>query len=70
MGIPVIASNLWLTFVLLLIGSVAIAAVDSVGNVPFMRAVRTRERPEMTMVYSTYSDASSVLPSSTVTRKR
>lgn len=62
-ALPFIASHVWLVFFLLLAGSIAVAAVDSVGNVPFMRAVRARERPEMTMVYSTYSDASSVVPS-------
>ncbi|MDA0952443.1 MAG: hypothetical protein O3A38_07380 [Proteobacteria bacterium] len=62
-ALPFVVDNVWLVFSLLLAGSIAVAAVDSVGNVPFMRAVRARERPEMTMVYSTYSDASSVVPS-------
>jgi MFS family permease len=40
----------------LILGALAITAVDSVANVAFFRAVRKRERPEMTMVYSTYGD--------------
>jgi len=62
-ALPFVATNVWAVFALLLLGSIAVAAADSVGNVPFMRAVKKRERPEMTMVYSTYSDASSVVPS-------
>ena len=41
---------------LLIVGALAITACDSVANVAFFRAVRKRERPEMTMVYSTYGD--------------
>jgi len=40
----------------LIAGALAITASDSVANVTFFRAVRKRERPEMTMVYSTYGD--------------
>ena len=40
----------------LVLGALAITACDSVANVAFFRAVRKRERPEMTMVYSTYGD--------------
>lgn len=62
-ALPFAQTSVTAIFVLLLAGSIAVAAADSVGNVPFMRAVRKRERPEMTMVYSTYSDAASVVPS-------
>lgn len=41
---------------LLVLAALAITACDSVANVTFFRAVRKRERPEMTMVYSTYGD--------------
>ncbi|MEX2648419.1 MAG: MFS transporter [Alphaproteobacteria bacterium] len=40
----------------LVLGAVAITACDSVANVAFFRAARKRERPEMTMVYSTFGD--------------
>src|SRR5262249_54956071 len=36
--------------------------LDSVGAVPFLRAVRGRERPEMTMVFSLYRDAAGLIP--------
>ena len=36
-------------------------AVDVVGNIPFMRLVRPRERTEMTMIFSTWRDASYLL---------
>jgi MFS family permease len=44
----------------LLAGTVAVSACDSVGNVTFFRAVRKRERPEMTMVYSTWGEAANL----------
>lgn len=39
-----------------------VALVDGLGPVPFLRAVRSRERPEMAAVYRTYLDASELLP--------
>ena len=39
-----------------------VALMDGLGPVPFLRAVRTFERPEMTAVYRTYLDASELLP--------
>lgn len=54
--------NITFVIALLLLASISITACDSCANVTFMRAVKKRERPEMTMVYSTYSDASSILP--------
>jgi MFS family permease len=47
----------------LLLGSVAASALDGVGGIPFLRAVRHRERAEMTAVYRTYIDLSELLPS-------
>lgn len=38
------------------------AVIDGLGPVPFLRAVRARERPQMTAVYRTYLDASELLP--------
>jgi len=48
---------------LLLLGSLAASALDAVGGVPFLRAVRAHERPQMTAVYRTYIDLSELLPS-------
>lgn len=39
-----------------------VAMIDGLGPVPFLRAVRARERAEMTTVYRTYLDASELLP--------
>ncbi len=39
-----------------------VAVIDGLGPVPFLRAVRIHERPQMTAVYRTYLDASELLP--------
>ena len=36
-------------------------ALDGLGSIPFIRAVRPHERPQMTTVYRTYLDASELL---------
>lgn len=46
----------------LLIGSVAASALDGVGGIPFLRAVRHRERQQMAAVYRTYIDCSELIP--------
>jgi predicted MFS family arabinose efflux permease len=48
---------------LLLLGAVWASGLDAVGNIPFLRAVRARERAEMTTVFRTYIDLSELLPS-------
>jgi MFS family permease len=48
---------------LLLLASLWVSALDAVGNIPFLRAVRARERPQMTTVFRTYIDLSDLLPS-------
>jgi hypothetical protein len=48
---------------LLLLASFWVSAFDAVGNIPFLRAVRARERPHMTTVFRTYIDLSDLLPS-------
>jgi predicted MFS family arabinose efflux permease len=48
---------------LLLVGALWVSALDAVGNIPFLRAVRARERPPMTAVFRTYTDLSDLLPS-------
>ena len=42
----------------LLLGSVAASALDGVGGIPFLRAVRHHERQRMAAVYRTYIDFS------------
>lgn len=46
----------------LLTGSLAASALDGVGGIPFLRAVRHHERQEMTAVYRTYIDCSELIP--------
>jgi MFS family permease len=48
---------------LLLIGSAAASALDGVGGIPFLRAVRQHDRQRMTAVYRTYIDFSELIPS-------
>jgi predicted MFS family arabinose efflux permease len=48
---------------LLLVAAVWVSGLDAVGNIPFLRAVRARERAEMTTVFRTYIDLSELLPS-------
>jgi Major Facilitator Superfamily len=48
---------------LLLLGALWASALDAVGNIPFLRAARARERPQMTGVFRTYIDLSDLLPS-------
>lgn len=47
----------------LLLAACFIVALDSLANIPFMRFVRPRERPQMTTVFRTYVDISDLLPS-------
>ncbi len=47
----------------LLVGAVAGAALDGVGGIPFLRAVKARERAEMAGVYRTFIDVADLLPS-------
>lgn len=46
----------------LLLGSVAASALDGVGGIPFLRAVRYHERQKMAAVYRTYIDFSELIP--------
>lgn len=44
-----------------ILASLGAAALDVVGNIPFMRMVRAHERTEMTMIFSTWREASNLL---------
>ena len=48
----------WLGVSFIVAAAIAASAIDGAGNLPFMRAVRPRERAEMTTVFSTYRDMS------------
>lgn len=49
--------------VLLLAGALAGSALDGVGGIPFLRAVRSHERQRMTAVYRTSIEFSELVPS-------
>lgn len=51
-----------MTAAALLVAALGAVALDAVCVVPFMRAVKARERPEMTMVFSMYRDLAGLLP--------
>jgi hypothetical protein len=42
--------------------AVGATALDGVGAIPYMRAVKPRERREMTSVYRTFIEISDLLP--------
>jgi len=52
----------WVTAGLLLAGALCVMVLDSLGNIPFLRAVRPFERPQMATVFRTYIDLSDLLP--------
>lgn len=52
----------WIAALVLLVGINFAVALDAVGNVPFLRAARVYERPEMTAVHRTNLDLSDLLP--------
>jgi MFS family permease len=55
-ALPLIAAGF------LLAGAIAGAALDGVGGIPFLRAVKARERAEMAGVYRTFIDVADLLP--------
>ncbi len=50
------------SIIFLLIAAVGATALDGVGAIPYMRAVKPRERREMTSVYRTFIEISDLLP--------
>ena len=46
----------WIAIGLILVSAIFLTSAEAAGNIPFLRAVRARERTEMTMVYGTYRD--------------
>ena len=47
---------------LLLLAALFASGIDSVGGIPFLRAVRPHERQRMTAVYRTFIDFSELIP--------
>lgn len=60
--LALVAGNAWLGAALWLVSAALATPLDGAGNIPFLRAVRARERSEMTGVFLTYRDASQLLP--------
>ena len=52
----------WIVAGLLLGGALNVMMLDGLGNIPFLRAVRPFERPQMATVFRTYIDLSDLLP--------
>ena len=52
----------WVGACLLISAAFGMIIVDAGGNMLFLLAVRPRERPEMTAVYSTYRDVADIAP--------
>jgi MFS family permease len=57
----------WVTAGLLLAGALCVMVLDGLGNIPFLRAVRPFERPQMATVFRTYIDFSDLLPAALYT---
>ncbi|WP_157961665.1 MFS transporter [Acuticoccus kandeliae] len=51
----------WIAGGMLVAAAVAASVVDAAGNVPFLRAVRSYERREMTSVFTTYRDTAQIM---------
>jgi MFS family permease len=60
--VAVVSGEPWLAAGLLIVAALFMVTIDAVGNMPFMLAVRPRERAEMTTVYATYRDMGEILP--------
>jgi len=57
-----VADTPWAGVTFLLAGALCAAVIDAVGNALFLRAVRARERAEMTAVFTTYREVAQLGP--------
>jgi MFS family permease len=62
MGVAIFFHFPWWSTLCLALSAMAAVALDSVVSIPFLRAVKARERPEMTMVFSMYRDLAGLIP--------
>jgi MFS transporter, ACDE family, multidrug resistance protein len=51
----------WLTVAAMMLASVMLVMLDVVGGLPFLMSVKPSERTEMSAVYSSFRDVSSIL---------
>jgi MFS family permease len=52
----------WQVAAALLVAAFGAVSMDAIALVPFLRAVRARERPEMTMVFSLFRESAGLVP--------
>jgi len=62
LALAAVAGLPWLAAAMLIVAALAASPIDGPGNVPFLRAVRSLERAEMTSVFLTYRDTAQLLP--------
>jgi MFS family permease len=62
LALPLFWTLPWSAAAILVIAAFGMILVDAGGNMLFLLAVRRKERPEMTAVYSTFRDAADILP--------
>lgn len=60
-GLGFIATSQPIGLLFWFVGALGAGGIDVLGNIPFMRMVRPRERSEMTMVFTTWREGSSLL---------
>ena len=60
-GLALVGSPKPIGLVFWMLGSVGATILDVLGNIPFMRSVRPRERPAMTVVFTTWREGSELL---------
>ena len=51
----------WLTVAALMLGSILLVTLDVIGGLPFLMSVKPSERTEMSAIYSSFRDVSSVV---------
>ena len=51
----------WLTVVALMLASILLVTLDVIGGLPFLMSVKPSERTEMSAIYSSFRDVSSVV---------
>lgn len=61
--LPFVYDSPALVAIILLMGASFVVILDSLGNIPFMRFARAKERQQMTPIFRTYVDAAELLPS-------
>ena len=58
----VVFDSPWRVAAALLFAALGAVSMDAIALVPYLRAVRARERPEMTMVFSLFRDTAGLVP--------